>query len=872
MKLLVSKYITILLFLFFPYFIVAQQSFLSKKITVHAKDKPVRDILESISDQSGIHFSYNSSAVNDEDLISFEVENKTLAETLDRLSEQLGIEWKLIESQVVLKKAKKKKEEQLLFTISGYIRDQTTSESLPGATVRIDSTVTGTISNPYGFYSLTLPLGSYTLLYSYIGYQSQRYTIELEVDMTLDTRMEFVISDLGEVTITSDQRAEDLEKSQMSRIRFNPQNLATLPQFAGESGLVKSLQTIPGIKTHSDGSAFFFVRGGNKDQNLILIDEAPIYNPAHLFGYYSVIIPEVSKNISIYKGDMPINKGDRISSVIDIQTKDGNMNRFELNGLLNPLLYRFSLEGPIVKEKASFFTSFRHSNFAWLYRWQVPDGDFNFYDFNAKVNLILNKNNRIFWAFFLGKDNLVNNAAYEFGGIKWSNLTTTFRWNHIFNQKLFLNTTAYASTYNYTLLTRATRWESDIGNLSLNVDFTYYHTPKSSYIFGFDQSVHFFNPGNLTIDNAAGIIPRVAETQSVKSVFYVSNERTVSRRWSFKLGLRMPVWTNIGPTTVYLFDSAYHVTDVLEIQKNESYKTFVNLDPRISLTYRIDTASSLKLSYGIYHQHIQLLSNSISPFSSFEIWLPAGTNIRPQRADQAALGYSRFLSRAGIELSAEAFYKLMQHQIEYEPHASLLLNPLIEGELRFGKARSYGIELFIRRTRGRLSGRISYSWSRALQTFDAINGGKEYPAFYDRPHDVSIVLSYQLSQRLLFSTNWVYYTGSAITTPIGFYDYNGNTVPLYGDKNNDRLPDYHRLDVALDWRLNKKERKYQHNLTFSIYNFYNRRNPVSINFNKIETKDGKFVVPANIFGTSDIVTTQRYLLGIMPSITYEFRL
>jgi hypothetical protein len=334
----------------------------------------------------------------------------------------------------------------------------------------------------------------------------------------------------------------------------------------------------------------------------------------------------------------------------------------------------------------------------------------------------------------------------------------------------------------------------------------------------------------------------------------------------------MPVWTNIGPTTVYLFDTAYQVTDVLYIEKNNAYKTYVNLDPRIGLKYSIDSTSSLKFSYGMYHQHIQLLSNSISPFSSFEIWLPAGTNIKPQRADHLALGYLKFFRKAGIEFSTEAYLKFMKHQIEYEPHANLLLNPLIEGELRFGKARSYGIEFFLRRAQGRLTGWISYTWSRCLQVFDDLNNGKEYPAFYDRPHDFSVVLSYFLSPRLNFSANWVYYTGSAITTPVGFYDYKGNTVPLYGDKNNDRLPDYHRLDIALDWRLNKMERKYQHNLTFSIYNFYNRKNPVSINFNKIETREGKFVVPANVFGTSEIMITQGYLLGIMPSITYEFRL
>jgi hypothetical protein len=850
----------------------AQESILSTRITINAENETVKSILNAISIQANIYFSYSSTLLDDDQLITFKVENKSLKKTLDQLAEQLGVKYKLVENQVVFKKPKKKKSTTSTFTISGYIRDKSTGESLPGATILIKNTYTGTVSNHYGFYSLTLPEGDYLIEYSYIGYIKKMEEINLKSNMEIEMEMVFNISLLGEVTISINEELENLEKSQMSRIKFNPKNLTTLPEFAGEVGLVKSLQTLPGIKTHSDGSAFFFVRGGGKDQNLILIDEAPIYNPAHLFGYYSVIIPDVAKDITIYKADMPINKGDRLSSVIDIQTKDGNMNKFEVNGVLNPLIYRFSVEGPIKKEKSSFFTSFRHSNFWWLYRKEVPNGSFYMYDFNAKLNVIINKKNRLFYSFFYGKDNLMNDGANEFGGIKWSNLATTFRWNHIFNQKLFLNSTVYGSKYNYTLLTHDTQWQSDIANLSFNFDFSWFHTPQSTYTFGLDQSFHFFNPGNLTNAGSNEGIPYVPETQSLKTALFFSNERNISDRFSVKYGLRMPIWTNTGPTTVYLFDTNYQVKDVIHVQKGEAYKTFVNLDPRISLKYMLDSTSSLKFSYGIYHQYIQLLSNSISPFSSFEIWLPSGTNIKPQRAGQFALGYFKFFKKAALEFSLEGYYKLMQNQIDYEPHASLLLNPLIEGELRFGTARSYGIEFLLRRSKGRLSGWISYTWSRVFRQIDGVNSNKEYPAFYDRPHDFSIVLSYHLTTRVNLSANWVYYTGSAITTPIGFYEYNSNTIPLYGEKNNDRLPNYHRLDIAINWRLNKIEQKFQHSLTFAIYNLYNRKNPVSINFNKIETKEGKYVVPANVFGAGDIVTTQRYLLGIMPSITYKFRL
>lgn len=867
-----NKPLIIIFFILSFHLLFSQVNDLSKKITIHADNQSIEYIFSEITKQCGFNFSYNSKVLNTAKKISFHVTDKTVRETLDELATQLNIEYKIIESQIILKKPKKSKPGSETYTLSGFISDQKTGESLPGATIRIEGTNTGTISNAYGFYSITLSRGYYTIEFTYIGYLQEKRKVELKNDQKFDQVMTFNTQILGEVTIQTNEQLEMLEKSQMSRIRINPKTLATLPEFAGEVGLVKSLQTLPGIKTHSDGSAFFFVRGGNKDQNLILIDDAPIYNPAHLFGYYSVIIPDVAKEISIYKADMPIEKGDRLSSVIDIRTKDGNMNKFELNGVLNPLMYRFSVEGPIKKEEASFYTSFRHSNFKWLYRQVAPKSNIYMLDFNAKLNVQINKNNRIYYSIFYGKDNFINDENIDRGGIKWSNFATTFRWNHIFGRRLFSNATIYGSQYNYALLTGPTEWVSEIGNLNITYDLTYYYQPQTTFKFGINQSYHWFNPGNLTQVEDNSFFPVVPKTQSRKTVFYAEGEHKLSERWSAKLGFRLPIWTNTGPTIVYQFDSSYQVSDTLIIQDKERYKTFVNFDPRISITYKVDSTSSIKFSYGIYHQYVQMLSNTISPFSSFEVWLPSGTNIKPQRADQIAMGYVKYLRKANLELNAEVYYKYLQNQIDYEPHANLLLNPLIEGELRFGEGKSYGFELLLRRTRGRLSGWISYTYSRTLHTINGLNNNKEFPAFYDRPHDFAIYLSYHLSKRVNISANWIYYTGSAITTPISFYNYNGYTVPLYGDKNNDRLPDYHRLDVALSWRLNKMERKFQHNLTFAIYNFYNQHNPVSVNFNKIETRDGNFVVPANLYGTSELLTTQKYLLGIMPSITYKFRI
>lgn len=850
----------------------AQENVDTKTFSFEFENQTVSSILGEISKQSGLEFSYNSQKIDTDQKITFKAKGQTIDQILTQLCKQLNLEYKILNQQVVLKPAKTTIKKDTKFTISGYVKDQSTGETLPGATIQIENTSTGTISNNYGFYSLTLQEGDYQLLFSFVGYRDTSRNIELTKNQILNLELPFNSELLGEVTITTNEELENIEKSQMSRIKVNPKSLNTLPEFAGEVGLIKSLQTLPGIKTHSDGSAFFFVRGGNKDQNLILIDEAPIYNPAHLFGYYSVIIPDVAKDINIYKADLPMDKGDRLSSVIDVQTKDGNMRKTNINGVLSPFMYRFSLEGPVVKNKLSYYTSFRHSNFEWLYKRAAPNGNLYMYDLNAKLNWKINKNNRLYYSFFYGKDNLINEAANENGGIRWYNFTSTLRWNHIYNSRLFSNLTIYGSQYNYKLLTGANVWESQIGNFSLKYDFTYYLNIDLTFKFGAEQTFQNFNPGNLTDDNQNLIVPGIATSQASKTAFYFSSEQNLGEKFSYKAGIRMPMWFNSGPTTIYQFDTNYNVTDTLHFQDGELTKAFANLDPRVSIKYKLSETSSLKLSFGIYHQYIHMLSNSISPFSSFEIWMPSSTNIKPQRADQVALGYYKFLKKTHLEFIAEAYYKKMYNQIDYTSHANLLLNSLIEGELRFGEAKSYGIEFLLRRTKGRLSGWISYTWSRTLKEIEGVNNNNEFPAYYDRPHDFAVFASYHLSKRVNVSANWIYYTGSAITTPIGFYSYNGYSVPLYGDKNNDRLPDYHRLDVALNWQLNKSDQRYQHNLTFAIYNLYNHQNPVSINFNKIESGDEKFVVPSNLFGNSEIVTTQKHLMGILPSITYKFRI
>ncbi len=866
-----------LAWVFLPLYTYSQDNILQKKITIIISNSSLEEILDKISSESGLDFSYDSRTVSSEKKISLNYHNEAVKHILDKISIEYNLEYSIVKEQIVLKKGKtKQKTSEKLYTISGYVREKESGETLPGATIIVNKTTIGTISNAYGFYSISIPEGNYELMYSFVGFERQYKKFSLNQDIRHNVDLEINTSYLTEITIVMDEQLENLQKSQSGLISINPRTLEQVPEFAGESGLIKSLQTLPGIQTHSDGSSFFFVRGGNKDQNLILVDEAPIYNPAHLFGLYSIIIPDVAKDINIYKADIPIDKSGRLSSLIDVTTRDGNMKKFGAEGMLNPLMYRLSLEGPIWRDKVSFFSSYRHSNFRWLYSRNSPNANLYLNDFNTKLNWKISDRDRLYFSIFYGKDNYTDAGDEATTGLIWQNTTSTLRWNHLFSNKLFSNATVYISNYDYTLLTGFHPWKSGISDFTFKYDFSYFPNPDKTIRYGFSHSEHSINPGNLDTssdpDNVYNqFIPKVYAGDASLTTLYYSRENKITDKWSWKAGVRLPLWINKGPLTVFEFDQNYDVIDTLYYGDNEKSITYLNLDRRLSKKYRVTDFSSIKSSFGTYHQYLHLISNSISPLSSFEIWMPSGKNIKPQKARQFTLGYNYLYPELKLEFTTEAFYKRMYNQIEYVNHATLMLNPLMEGELRFGESRSYGIEFSIRRTQGKITGWISYTYSRVFNHFAELNNNEPYPAFYDRPHDFSIFLSWSITPRLRMSATWEYYSGSAITTPVSFYYYNDNLVPVYGERNNDRLPDYHRLDWSLTWQLSKPKWKFQHNISLGIYNLYNRQNPISVNFNKVETSEGHLVVPANLYGTHEVMSTQKYMTGIMPSITYKFK-
>lgn len=840
------------------------------KLSVDVHDKPLAYLLEEISKKGGLSFSYNPKRLEVTQKINYRCSDKSLADILTELSSLFDLSYSFIENQIILKADKKHEKQVERITLSGYLKDQNNGEPLIGANVIVKELNTGVSANNFGFYSITLPKGAYVIECSFIGYKHISTTMKLSANRKEDFLLTEEPPVLEEILVNGITE-NAVEQIQASSTNIRPNSIVQRPALFGEMDVVKSMESLPGIKMHSEGSTFYSVRGGNRDQNLILIDDAPVYNPSHLLGLFSTIIPDVVNDITLYKGDMPASLGGRLSSVLSVRTKKGNDQHRQVWGDIGLVSTKLGLEGPIRKDVSSFFISARVSRLKWIAQAINKDiSQFNFYDLTGKMNFRLNSKNYIFFSLYTSGDNYFGGNT----GITWKNTAATFRWNHLFSDRLFLNTTLTGGSYDYFLYTdvaNGTRWNSHISNLNLKTDFTYFIKPQSELSFGWSINGYSINPGNLESISPLPSIPILSVRNSSESVLYANHEMAINNRWGLTYGIRLSTWANLGESFEYVFDETRNPIDTLFYERGERYKRYTNFEPRITLRYLLNESSSIKASYSRNIQNVHLVSNSISPFTSLEVWLPSSINIKPEAANQITVGYYRSLQRWGTSLSAEAFYKKMTHQIDYESHAETLLNPLLESELRFGSTAAYGIELLLKKDAGRLRGWAGYSYSRAKQKFNDINQGKPFSAFYDRPHQINLVFAYDLNFRWNLGMNWVYSTGTPFSSPTSFYSYNGQEVPIYGQKNNDRLPDYHRLDLSATLRLNKNpENKYKHSLSFSVYNFYSRKNPVFVNYNKTQESDGSFKIPAELLDVSR-VTSQFYLFRFSPSISYNFK-
>ncbi len=752
------------------------------------------------------------------------------------------------------------------FTLNGYVKDFDNGEELIGVTVLVKEINNGVITNVYGFYSITLPAGKYTVIYSYVGYNNVVYEVELDQNIERNIELTPASIQLQEVVVSDEAPDKNVSDVSMSRNEVDISQVKKLPALLGESDLLKTVQMLPGVVTAGEGTSAYFVRGGSADQNLILIDEAPIYDPSHLFGLFSVFNADAIKDSELYKGGIPARYGGRLSSILDVRTKDGNNKRLQGSGGIGWLASRFQLEGPIQKEKSSFLLSARRSYVDLFLAAAGEDNRAFFYDVNAKVNWKHQNNNRFFLAAYLGRDAFRSGDDF---GFDWGNKTTTFRWNHLFNERLFSNTTFIASQFDFGLEfidpVQGFDWTARIQQLSFKEDLTYFLTPKNEVNFGYHVSWQKFSPGKIepTVEGSIFVTTDLQRLFALDHAFYLSNKQTVSDRLTLEYGVRLSVFQNIGKSTIFTYEDQQDNTNTNVIGSTaynsfETIKTFVNPEPRFGAKYTLTPTSSIKVSYNRMAQNVHLVSSGTVPLP-FNTWQPSSPYLDSQLADQVAIGYFRNFKDNAYEFSVEAYYKDMDNVTDFADNADIFFNEHLATEFRQGSSEAYGLELFLKKNEGKVTGFAAYTLAKAERTVPGVNLGQPFDANYDRRHNISLVGTYNHSKRWDFGMNFVYNTGRPTTIPSGRYEYQNYNVDFITERNGYRLPDFHRLDLSATLTPLKNEgRKWKTSWVFSIYNVYNRKNPFTL-FTEEGDQPGE--------KTAKMV----YLFPILPSVTYNFR-
>lgn len=750
------------------------------------------------------------------------------------------------------------------YTLSGVMSDAATGEFLIGATIYVPLLETGTAANEYGYYSLTLPAGFYIIRVSYLGYKTRELKIDLKENLRRNIELELSSEALEEVVIVGDRADENIRSPEMSVSKLEIKEVRAIPVLFGEQDILKTIQLLPGVQSAGEGGSGYYVRGGDSGQNLILLDEATVYNPSHLLGFFSVFNSDAISDVKLYKGGIPAQYGGRIASALDIKMKNGNKREYGISGGIGLISSRIMVEGPIKKDVGSFILSGRRTYadlFLALSRdTLIRNNSLYFYDFNLKANYKPGENDRLFLSGYFGRDVFLFQDRF---GIDWGNITGTLRWNHIFNNRLFLNSSIIYSKYNYTFQIRDGDNDLDIASsiqdIYLKESFQYYVNPASTLKFGFRLNYHCFVPGSISADGSFGINDiELSKKYAIESALYFSHFYEPTSWLSLNYGLRLSSYFMIGPGNVYTFDEDGSVVDTSYYKRGELISRYIQPEPRLSLNFRVGPVSSVKVSYNRISQYLHLLSNSSSG-SPMDLWISSSNIVKPQLGDQIAMGYFRNFKDNQWETSLEIYYKYMSNQIDYKNGADILLNELVESQLEFGRGWSYGMELFVKRKTGRLHGWLSYTLSRAEKQFDNINEGYSYPARQDRIHDISLVAMYDLSKLWSFSGTWVFNTGNAVTFPSGKYQIEGRTVNMFTERNGYRMPPYHRLDLSASRKNNKTNKRFESSWNFSIYNVYARKNAYSISFVEDENDSTK----TNAVRLS--------LFSIIPSVSYNFK-
>lgn len=800
----------------------------TKNIEIDFKDITLDSALTKLITNQKAPLSFDPAILPGNYRINKHFVNSSLTDILDYLLSGTNLSYSFSDGEIIIFKDKRK-----YISISGHVSDNNTGEDIIGCSIYVKSLNRGIATNNYGYFALLLPTGEYSLIISQIGYKKKTLAVSLLNSKILDIRLENQTDTLKEITIDRSD-ASDTLLSNIPGKSLSLDFMKRYPSIGGDPDIMRSLQMGNGITRISEGSNSLFIRGGNKDQNLILLDEAPVYNPAHLLGLISIFNEDAINHVQVYKDEIPANFGGRLSSVIDTRMNEGNNREFHIKGGVSFLSARISAEGPIVKDKSSFLVTFRRGLTDLLNNYfQLNGVKGSYYDFSLKLNYSTNKNNRLFYSAYYGFDYLLSHYTYT---NNWGNKTSTFRWNHLFNSHLFSNISAIYSNYNNQLdiytsnLANRYKWETGIGDLSLKGDFTYYDKAENNIKFGLSGTLHNFIPGevldNESLSSINGNIPRENATEYAA---YISNQFSIGNKLITNYGLRVSNFKNL----------------------QSGNKTFFNLEPRLSVLFKLGKFQQMHFAYNRNYQYLQILQNDELAFSSLETWIPSSRNIAPQWSDFYSLDYKT--TYKSFVFSVTQYYKKMMNQLDLISHAQIILNPGIENEIRSGRSDAFGTEFDLSKTEGKFSGNLGYTWSTVNKKLASINNNKVYPANYDIPNNVKFTLTYQINTRIFLNSFFIYKTGRPVTLPVGYYYQNGIKVPIYEDKNASRLPDYNRLDLSLELKpdFSKiRSRHWQSDWIVSIHNVYNKKN---ILFYSIDN------------------SLTRFSSGIGPSITYNFR-
>ena len=761
------------------------------------------------------------------------------------------------------------------FTINGYVKDSLSGESIIGATIAVNGQSRGVASNQYGFYSITLEEGNYTLNVSHVSYLGKSIEINLRNNQSFNFEILSRSAAIEEVVVFSKRRDGNVKNAQMGKIDLSMNQVRNIPAFLGEVDILKAIQLLPGVQSAGEGNAGFYVRGGGPDQNLIMLDDAVVYNTGHLFGFFSIFNGDAIKNVSLIKGGMPAQYGGRLSSVLDVSMKDGNINKFQTEGGIGLIASRFSIQGPLKKDKASFILSARRTYVDALAKPFIKKSSsfygsgYYFYDVNAKVNYRFSEKDRLYLSGYFGRDVFdFNNSKRSFKtNIPWGNSTATLRWNHVFNRRLFSNTTVVYNDYNFKFSAQQENFNiglsSGIRDYTLKSDFDYYPLPDHKLKFGGLVTYHKFIPNVVTgrQDSIEFRPNNEGAKYAAETALYLQDDWELGEKWKINYGIRWSSFTQIGPYTKYIRDADGNKLDSTIYKSFDPVKTYSGLEPRITIRYAINDETSVKTAVTRNYQYIHLVTNAGTTLPT-DLWVPSTYIVRPQVSWLYSAGIFKNFSDNAFETSLELYYKDMKNQVEYkEGYTPSLADP--EDEFVFGRGWSYGAEMLINKLKGRWTGWVGYTLSWTWRKFPQLNEGEKYPARYDRRHDLSVVGNFEASRKWKLGAVFVYGTGNAITLPERFYIINGVLTQEFSKLNQYRMKSYHRMDVSATYTpIPKKKRKVSSYWVFSIYNVYSRLNPYFLYFDQEGSATN---------GDLNIETKQVSLFPILPSVTWNFK-